>query len=180
MNEYPADKYKILVIDDNELIHADFRKILAGEGSSAASVDQAAAELFGTPQESATRLFQVDTASQGEEGLALVKQAIEEGCNYTVAFVDVRMPPGWDGIETTERIWEVDPLLQIVLCTAYSDYSGDDILNRFGATDRLLILKKPFDSCEVLMMASALSEKWMLSRAGETLNKVLGERAFGV
>jgi len=74
----------------------------------------------------------------------------------------VRMPPGWDGIETISRIWEADPDIQVVLCTAYSDYSWDEIAGRLGSTDRLVILKKPFDAVEVLQLASALTEKWAL------------------
>jgi diguanylate cyclase (GGDEF)-like protein len=72
------------------------------------------------------------------------------------------MPPGWDGIETTAKIWEIDPELQVVICTAYSDYSWDEISAKLGLTDRLLILKKPFDLVEVTQLATALSEKWML------------------
>ena len=66
-----------------------------------------------------------------------------------MAFIDVRMPPGWDGIETTGRIWEVDPEIQVVICTAFSDYSPDEMLAKLGRSDRLLILKKPFDNVEV-------------------------------
>jgi PAS domain S-box-containing protein len=79
-----------------------------------------------------------------------------------MAFVDVRMPPGWDGIETIAKIWDVYPDLQIVICTAYSDYSWDDMIAKVGQSDRLLILKKPFDNVEVLQLANALTEKWRL------------------
>jgi DNA-binding NtrC family response regulator len=75
----------------------------------------------------------------------------------------MRMPPGLDGIETTSRIWEIDPDVQVVICTAYSDHSWDSVWRRFGNTDRLLILKKPFDNIEVLQLARALTEKWRLS-----------------
>jgi signal transduction histidine kinase len=79
-----------------------------------------------------------------------------------MAFVDVRMPPGWDGVETTLELWKVAPDLQIVICTAYSDYSWDDMLAKLGSSDRLVILKKPFDTIEVLQLANALTEKWNL------------------
>jgi signal transduction histidine kinase len=74
------------------------------------------------------------------------------------------MPPGWDGIETAERLWEQDPHLQIVLCTAYSDYAWDKVRERLGRSDRLLILKKPFDNVEALQLADALTEKWRLTK----------------
>jgi signal transduction histidine kinase len=70
------------------------------------------------------------------------------------------MPPGWDGIETLARVFEADARIQAVICTAYSDHSWDEILARLGRSDRLLILKKPFDNVEVQQLASALTEKW--------------------
>jgi len=79
-----------------------------------------------------------------------------------MAFVDVRMPPGWDGIETIARIWEKYPELQVVVCTAYSDYSWDDLIAKIGQSDRLVILKKPFDTVEALQLANALTAKWDL------------------
>ena len=72
------------------------------------------------------------------------------------------MPPGLDGIQTTTKLWEIDPDLQVVICTAYSDYSWDQMLGRLGHTDRLVLLKKPFDTLEVLQLAGALTEKWRL------------------
>ena len=81
-----------------------------------------------------------------------------------MAFVDVRMPPGIDGIETTVKIWEVAPETQIVICTAYSDYSWDEMISKVGYSDRLVLLKKPFDNVEVLQLACALTEKWRLAQ----------------
>ena len=80
-----------------------------------------------------------------------------------MAFVDVRMPPGWDGVETIARIWEVDPELQIVVCTAYSDYSWEEMRAKVGQPDSLLVLKKPFDNIEVQQLAHALTKKWLLN-----------------
>jgi len=74
----------------------------------------------------------------------------------------VRMPPGWDGVETTAKIWQRYPDLQVVICTAYSDYSWEAMLLKLGYSDRLVILKKPFDTVEVLQLAIAMTEKWRL------------------
>ncbi|MGV3663606.1 MAG: response regulator, partial [Prosthecobacter sp.] len=150
---------RILVIDDNHAIHDDFRKILGMPEAEDAALQEAEARLFGA---TAAMLFEIDTASQGEEGLKKVEQAMREGRPYAMAFVDVRMPPGWDGIETTQRIWQVCPDLQIVICTAFADCSWDEMRNKFDSMDRLLILKKPFDTIEILQMANALTQKWLL------------------
>src|SRR5438094_4895007 len=125
-------------------------------------------------------LFAFDSPYQGPAGLQRVRQAGAEDRPYAMPFIDVRMPPGWDGIETTARIWEVDPNLQVVLCTAYSDYSWSETIARLGQSDRLVILKKPFDTVEALQLASALTEKWELGRQARRqmadLERVVEER----
>ncbi len=159
---------RVLVIDDNPAIHADIRKILCPAVSeSAASLDALVADVLGTPPKPArasAAQFVVDAASQGREGLELLKQAVARQQPYAMAFVDMRMPPGWDGAETTLELWKVAPELQIVICTAYSDHSWDELLARLGSTDRLVVLKKPFDTIEVLQLANALTAKWNLLR----------------
>jgi two-component system NtrC family sensor kinase len=155
---------RILVIDDNQAIHADFRKILSPVAGGS-DLGKMSAALFGeNPEKSPFEGFEIDSAFQGREGLEMVQQALADGTPYGLAFIDVRMPPGWDGIETIARIWEVCPELQVVLCTAYSDYSWREIVRKLGSTDRLLILKKPFDTVEVLQLAECLANKWTLAR----------------
>ena len=160
-----TSRRRVLIVDDNRAIHEDFIKILCPGNSSSESLEKMEELLFGSVAP-VTRgpEFEIDSAYQGREGLERVKEAVAEGRPYAVAFVDVRMPPGWDGVETTARIWEVDPELQVVLCTAYSNYSWDDMLAHLGVSDRLVILKKPFDNIEVQQLANALSEKWQLGR----------------
>jgi signal transduction histidine kinase len=82
-----------------------------------------------------------------------------------MAFVDMRMPPGWDGLETIENLWYVDPDLEVVICTAYSDHPWEDVSRRIGNTDKLLILMKPFNSIEVVQLAHSLTKKWNLTRS---------------
>jgi signal transduction histidine kinase len=106
--------------------------------------------------------FTIDSAFQGQEGLDLIEKSLQENHPYSLAFVDVRMPPGWDGVETTAKIWQKYPELQVVICTAYSDYSWEEMLKKFGYSDRLVILKKPFDNIEVLQLAVSMTEKWRL------------------
>jgi DNA-binding NtrC family response regulator len=171
--------HRILLIDDTVAIHGDFRKILADD--DAEMLDTAEAELFGVSKRTAARgNFALDSAYQGQDGLKLLQSAIAEGHPYALAFVDIRMPPGWDGIETIAQLWAVDPDLQVVISTAYSDYSWAEISQRFGTTDNLVILKKPFDNIEVLQLTHALTKKWSLTRQAkrqvEALDDMVKER----
>ncbi|HVS69855.1 MAG TPA: EAL domain-containing protein [Phycisphaerae bacterium] len=165
MNDQP-ERRRILVIDDTDSIHSDFRKTLAPR-TQVQRLASAAAFLFGdspaTPA-AATPSFEMESAMQGQEGFEKVRAAVAENRPFAMAFVDMRMPPGWDGVETIEHLWQVDPELQVVICTAFSDHTWDDIIARLGTTDRLLILKKPFDPVEVCQLATALSEKRKLKR----------------
>lgn len=155
---------RILIIDDNESIHADFRKTL-GSHDDVAELDIDEALLFGDSTPKVRRVpFEIDSAHQGQQGFAKVGEAVAAGRPYAVAFVDMRMPPGWDGVQTIEQLWKQDPNLQVVICTAYSDYSWEQVVDRLGLSDRLLILKKPFDAAEVMQLAIAMREKWHLAR----------------
>ena len=162
-NPFTQANRRVLVIDDNHAIHSDFRKILCPSVASASGLDAFEAEIFGDSTPTATPIgFQVDSAFQGQEGCQMVQQSLAGQQPYSVVFMDMRMPPGWDGIETTQHIWQVAPDTQIVICTAYSDYSWDEMISRLGISDRLVILKKPFDNVEVIQLAHALTEKWRL------------------
>lgn len=154
--------HRILVVDDNRAIHEDFRKILSGDTDGDDFEDEDAAFFGTTPTAPKKTHFELDFASQGQEALDMVIAAKEKGLRYSLVFMDVRMPPGLDGIETTSRLWEVDPDVQVIICTAYSDYSWEGMIERLGKTDRLLILKKPFDVVEVIQSAHALTGKWLL------------------
>jgi len=156
---------RILVIDDNPSIHDDFRKTLCGSDVEHSALDSKHELLFGTDKPVRDSLkFEIDAAHQGEEGLDRIVQARQEGRPFQLAFVDIRMPPGWDGVETIEHIWTADPDVQLVICSAYSDYSAGDIVARLGFSDRLLMLRKPCDAVEIQLMATALCRKWQLAQ----------------
>jgi diguanylate cyclase (GGDEF)-like protein len=158
---------RLLIIDDNSAIHQDFQKILAPDTETDAGLSQVENLLFGdsvaTPVRQATYLL--DFALQGAQGAEYVKRAIADGRRYAMAFVDMRMPPGWDGLETIEHIWAADPDIQIVICSAHSDYEWTDVVERLGQSDKLLVLKKPFEPIEVKQCASAMTRKWQQERA---------------
>ncbi len=177
----PTPNNRILLVDDNPAIHEDFRKILLGAAKNSRALDAMESVLFDHPVTSApVTVFGLDSAYQGKEALEKVTQALKDGQPFAMAFVDVRMPPGWDGIETIERLWQVDPSLQVVVCTAYSDYSWEKMTVRLGVNDNLVILKKPFDNVEVLQLAHALTKKWQVTEQAnlrlETLDKMVTER----
>src|ERR1700722_3605849 len=156
--------HRILVIDDNPSIHTDFRDILCPAKSGSEAARKLEAALFDEEIPAAGPVgFELDSAFQGQEGLAMVEKSLAENRPYAMAFVDVRMPPGWDGIETISRIWKVYPELQVVVCTAYSDYSWEEMRAKVGHPDSLLVLKKPFDNVEVQQVAHALTKKWQLN-----------------
>ena len=153
---------RILLVDDMPSIHEDFRKILALPAPTT-DLDSDERLLFGESADTTSVCFEMDSAFQGEEALEKVRASRLAGSPYAMAFIDMRMPPGWDGVETVERLWLEEPRLQIVFCTAYSDYSWAEVLTRLDVRDRLLILKKPFDAIEVYQFANALTTKWQMT-----------------
>ncbi len=170
---------RILIVDDNGAIHDDFRKVLSG-GATTTDIDALEEELFGTRREAAPEGFDLTHAYQGAEAIAMARHAASTGNPFALAFVDVRMPPGMDGVETARGLWETDPALQIVICTAHSDYSWGGMVEKLGSPERWLVLKKPFDLIEVRQLAHSLTNKWELAvqnRATlETLEARVAER----
>jgi diguanylate cyclase len=177
---------RILVIDDNLAIHQDFDKILRGEPRSDAGLSEVEQLLFGETSEAAPArpVYHVEFAAQGQQGVELARAAFASGCSFAVAFIDMRMPPGWDGLQTIERLWAVDPNVQVVICSAHSDYEWTDFVGRLGVSDKLLVLKKPFAPIEVMQSASALTRKWqqehILRNELESLERVVTARTEGL
>jgi signal transduction histidine kinase/two-component SAPR family response regulator len=161
---------RILVIDDNRDIHQDFQKIFRSLGGDPSGFDELESDLFGsdlgkqTARNNPLLGVALDSAYQGEEGVQMATQAALSGSPYLLAFVDVRMPPGMDGIRTIKCIWEHVPNLPCVICTAFSDYNWEDISAHLGGSGNLYILKKPFDAVEVLQMAQTIAEKASLTQ----------------
>ena len=161
---------KILVVDDQAEIHETFSRIFTVGRREEEELDEFEAQFLGdeTNQTRAkqrpTMSFSVTHAYSGEEGVHAVQRSMDEEDGFAVAFVDMRMPKGMDGLETIERLWRISPNLQVVICTAYSDHTWDEVLARLGYTDRLLLLRKPFAQDEARQLALALSEKGRLAK----------------
>ena len=179
-----ASPRRILIIDDNRDIHSDFRKVFQSACAATPELDRLEADLFGSEDADAPATdpddvsldVEIDSAYQGEEGVEMAVQAARDGRPYYMACVDVRMPPGIDGIQTIQRLWARLPDLQCVICTAFSDYGWEDIARVLGKSGNLLILKKPFDAIEVLQVAQALAEKTDLANAARDYQQKLEEQ----
>jgi CheY-like chemotaxis protein len=154
---------RVLVVDDNKSIHEDFRKILSPDEETRTALNLTETMLFGQAvNEGEQAQFEIDSAYQGQEGVTRAQAALAAGIPYAMAFVDMRMPPGCDGIMTAQQIMEIDPEIQIVICTAYSEYSWKEMFELVGNNQRMAILKKPFDTVEALRLANELTERWRL------------------
>lgn len=173
---------RIIVIDDEPAVLQDYTLILSPVHEEmddlARKAALQAAELFGEPEQGektalVEEYFDVTTALQGREGFEKVKSAGTAGKPFALAFIDIRMPPGWDGLETARQIRQVDPQIEIVIVTAYSDKQRREIVARVGSPDKLLYLKKPFDPDEIRQLALALTQKWALERQAVRHRKYL-------
>lgn len=171
----PYVNRRILVVDDNPEIHEDLRKLLAAR-SEQQGLAAARAAFFGAKAGAAPETgYQLDSAYQGQEALAKVQTAAAAKEPYAMAFVDSRMPPGWNGIETVQRLWDVDPHLLVVICTAYSDFTWEEMAELLKRADAFLVLKKPFDAMEVRQLAAALTTQWDLARRVERESRIVME-----
>lgn len=166
-------------MDDNEDIHDDFLKALDMYYSAAAheQLQQLEELLFDEKPVVETKKpqinYHIDSAYQGEEGYAMAVRAHMEDNPYALAFVDVRMPPGLDGVQTVRRLLSDEPNLEMVLCSAFSDYPWERINEILGYSDRVLFLRKPFDITEVRQITVALTRKWRLRMENHAATKAL-------
>ncbi len=162
---------RILVIDDDQDIWKSYQMVLQPTiQDDSSSIGQLNALLLEEhPQDNVaaseeTPAFELTYAQQGQDGYEMVKQAVQDKQPFAIAFVDIRMPPGWDGMETATRIWEFDPDIEIVIVTAYSDRSREEIAKAVGTLHKLLFFRKPFDPDELMQVAVALCDKWNIGK----------------
>lgn len=178
-------KRHILIVDDNDSIHEDIEYILSNNSDEGdEELYDLKSSLFGDSKENSKPgkqiTYDIDHAYQGEEALEMVEKAQQTEDPYALIFMDVRMPPGMDGIETIQRIWERYPYIEMVICTAYSDYSWDEIIDNLGNSDKLLFMKKPFDATSLKQTTLTQTTKWKLQQEAlkytEQLEKKVSER----
>lgn len=148
---------KILVIDDELPVRESYQSILCSQGYDPLSELEQLFDDDSEVEETSTD-YEVSFASQGAEGIELAHKAYQQGEPYAIAFIDMRMPPGMDGLETAKQLREIDDKIQVIFVTAYSDRSVDELDNALG-TD-MLLLRKPFTSDEVLQLARNSLRNW--------------------
>jgi CheY-like chemotaxis protein len=160
----PTNNRRILLVDDHPPIHEDFHSILDPQTIATERFTEMESSFFGEAGVPPVVLpkYELESAFQGQEAMAKIEAAVHAARPFALAFMDVRMPPGWDGIETIRRLWDVDQEMQIVICTAYADYSWEEMFKRYGNSDRVVFLRKPFDHTEVRQLACTLTSKWNL------------------
>jgi diguanylate cyclase (GGDEF)-like protein len=158
---------RILIVDDEPAMHDSYRRSFAGQQSdSADALGAMVAELFGDDVADADGRpdFALVHADQGLEAIAAVEQALIDGQPFAVAFIDVRMPPGIDGRETAQRIRALDPEINLVIVTGFSDFSPVEISKVAGPPDKIFYIAKPFEVAEITQTATALAKRWEIDR----------------
>ncbi|MHB8808605.1 MAG: response regulator [Desulfobulbaceae bacterium] len=167
---------RILVIDDDHDIWKAYQLVLSPDAETSGEHLRQLHELLALPGEKTStngHEFQLSFAKQGKEGCDMASTALATGKPFALAFVDIRMPPGWDGMETAARLQQIDPDLEIVIVTAYSDRSCDEIVRAVGSPHKLLFLRKPFDAEELKRLTVSLTDKWQMARDQEARHQEL-------
>ncbi len=172
--KYFEQRFRILVVDDQVDILEDYMSILSpARDEKRDEVDQMEQELFGDYHCKTQVLnceeehIDVTAVTQGKDAIAAVRTALNDNDPYSVVFMDVRMPPGMDGVRAAHEIRKIDPDVEIVIVTAYSDYNRQEIRDIIAGDreeENLYYLKKPFHYNEIWEMAHALLRKWSLNQ----------------
>jgi CheY-like chemotaxis protein len=174
MHESGQPSFHVLLVDDADDIHDIMRRILTWRPRVDATLRRLESALFDdvapvTPAPVALPDLRIDSAFQGVEAVDMVREANAAGDPYDLIFMDMRMPPGIDGLETTRRIWQVQPEAHVIICSAYSDRSIEEIATTLGVTDQVRFLTKPFSPTALkqsaLMMLSQQRDRRAASKA---------------
>ena len=156
---------RVLIVDDQPDIHGDFQEMLRPNPVTALLEDLAAVAFSDEPAAAFLPTFELAHASEGEEGCNAIRAAKTSNRPIAVAFVDIRMPPGIDGVETARRMREIDSDIEIVLMTAYADKSLSEIIHGMASPHKLLYIRKPFSREEIQQITLSLVGKWNIEQA---------------
>jgi len=180
MIEQSAENLRILVADDEQASLELFEQLLSpNETGNAASseLDKLSERLFGNDsQKEKPTIIDLLTCQSGNQAVEAVKNSLEQDRPFAMAFLDVRMPPGPDGVRTAEKIRKMDPNIEIVIVTAYSDIKPRDIARKVPPSHKLLYIQKPFHPHEIIQFASSLGAKWQMEKKLRSINFDLEKR----
>jgi two-component system sensor histidine kinase/response regulator len=153
---------RILLVDDEPLILDELGKVLSPAKQNNAELNELENRLFNNSKTNRTKAtsYNVCCCRQGDEAIREVQESVEKNEPFAIAFIDIRMPPGPDGVSTAEEIRKLDPNVQIVMMTGYSDFDISEIAHRIPPEDKLLYMQKPIHSQEIRQFALALTAKW--------------------
>ena len=170
---------RILVVDDDEGVLDSYKNIfgLSRESASDTRIQDLQAQLYGTDSSPANAFpYDITYHQQANDAIQAVRVALNNNQPYAMTFLDVRMPPGPDGVWAAEKIRGLDPLINIVMVTAYSDIDPAEISSRVQPLDKLLYIQKPFHIQEIQQFGAALGAKWLAERRILNINKELEEK----
>ena len=156
------DNKRVLIVDDQKEIHDDFKEMLSSERH--ASTDAMAAAFVGDEERLSMPEFEVLHARSGEHAFEVVRAGKERGRPIAVAFVDIRMPPGIDGLQTIRKVREIDRDIELVIMTAYTDRSLPEIVHGIELIHKVLYIRKPFTREEVQQITLSLVGKWNIEQ----------------
>lgn len=154
--------YKVLVIDDDPAIHEDFAKVLCpAQGSHDDTINELSAKVFKTnSHHSLFPNYQIDSALNAQAAIDMVKKSVLESKHYALMFVDIKMGGGMDGVAIIQELRKIDPNIETVVCSAYSEYTLEELVSKITKPDKLLFFKKPFTPIEIKQLAHCLCLKW--------------------
>jgi signal transduction histidine kinase len=161
--------FRILVADDEPQMRESYKTVLRDFGDrdgGAAAIDSLESELYGDGDAAPKGVERIEltVCTQGEHAIEEAKRAISEGRPYSVAFLDVRMPPGLNGVQAAESIRALDPDMHIVIVTGYSDVGPREITSHVWPPEKLFYVVKPFQPLELQQLTAALTRKWSAER----------------
>ena len=184
-----SDQLRILVADDEPEILDLYQYVFSpGKISDAqfAGTDESIGKIFGKTKDKKTfrTTFETVFCRQGDDAVEAVKASLKENRPFSVAFLDVRMPPGPDGIQVAEQIRILDPNIEFVVVTGYSDVQPEEIAARVQPAQKLFYIQKPFHPQELTQLTSALGSKWRMEgellKFNKELERQVMERTAGL
>jgi len=173
---------RILVVDDDAMLIGEYLRCLGADfepDSATTTLGDLEKVLFGEGTDKrGTARFEVQSCNQGKAAIEAVKEATSVGNPYAIVFLDIRMPPGMDGIEAAKRIRDLDPNVNIVIVTGSLSPEPENLGKEIPPADRIFFFKKPFHAVECRQLAAALCGKWHSDLALRHANDVLEQRVW--